>query len=111
LHGWYRGAAALLATSRIEACPQPPGEAMAVGTPVVAVRRTAFPEIVGDAGLLVEPSAAEIAAALRSVVRPAERERLAELGRRRAAASSWSRCADELVEICREAARASGGGR
>jgi glycosyltransferase involved in cell wall biosynthesis len=111
LHAWYAGAAALVATSRLESFGQPLGEAMAVGTPVVAVRRTAFPEIVGDAGLLVEPSAAEIAAALQSVVRPAERERLAELGRRRAGASSWSRCADELVEICREAARASGGGR
>ena len=41
LRGWYEGAAALVATSRIEAFGYPLGEAMALGTPVVAVRRTA----------------------------------------------------------------------
>ena len=33
----------------------PPLEAMACGTPVIASNRTAIPEVVGDAGLLVDP--------------------------------------------------------
>jgi glycosyltransferase involved in cell wall biosynthesis len=104
LRGWYEGAAALVATSRIEAFGYPLGEAMALGVPVVAVNRTAFPEIVGDGGLLVEPTAATLADALRKAVQPEERERLAALGRRRAAAYSWDDCAAELVAICRNVA-------
>jgi glycosyltransferase involved in cell wall biosynthesis len=104
LRGWYEGAAALIATSRIEAFGYPLGEAMALGTPVVAVHRTAFPEIVGDAGLLVDPAPSALAAALRDVVRPEERQRLAERGRSRATAYGWDECAAELVAICREVA-------
>jgi glycosyltransferase involved in cell wall biosynthesis len=102
LRGWYEGAAALVATSRIEAFGYPLGEAMALGIPVVAVNRTAFPEIVGDGGLLVEPTARAVADALQQAVRPQERERLAELGRSRTSAYSWDDCAAELVAICRE---------
>jgi glycosyltransferase involved in cell wall biosynthesis len=104
LRGWYEGAAALVATSRIEAFGYPLGEAMVLGTPVVAVRRTAFPEVVADAGLLVEPQPDALADALRQVVRPEERDRLSALGRRRAAAYSWDDCAAELLAICREVA-------
>ena len=104
LRGWYEGAAALVATSRIEAFGYPLGEAMALGTPVVAVRRTAFPEILGDAGLLVDPTPNALAAALGDVVRPEERQRLAERGRARTRAYGWDECAAELVSICREVA-------
>lgn len=104
LRGWYEGAAALVATSRVEAFGYPLGEAMALGTPVVAVRRTAFPEIVGDGGLLVEPTVEAVAEGLRQVIRPAERDRLAELGRNRAGGRSWDDCAAQLLEICEEIA-------
>lgn len=104
LRSWYERASAVVATSRLESFGQSLGEAMAVGTPVIAVRRTAFPEVVGDGGLLVEPTAEDLAQALRAVVRPEERERLSERGRRRAGELTWDRCAEQLIEICREVA-------
>jgi glycosyltransferase involved in cell wall biosynthesis len=51
----YSGAAAFLFPSLYEGFGFPVLEAMACGTPVVASRRTAIPEVVGDAGLLADP--------------------------------------------------------
>jgi glycosyltransferase involved in cell wall biosynthesis len=104
LRAWYEGATALLATSRLEAFGYPLGEAMALGTPIVAVRRTAFPEVVGDAGFLVEPRASDVSGALQLVVRPDERARLVELGQSRVGTVTWDSVAAELTEICREVA-------
>lgn len=45
----------LLFTSRLEGFGNPPLEAMAMGCPVLACDCTAIPEVIGDAGVLVEP--------------------------------------------------------
>jgi glycosyltransferase involved in cell wall biosynthesis len=61
-----RGALALAYPSLFEGIGLPPLEAMAVGTPVLASRVSAMPEVLGDAALLVDPlSSEEIAIALR----------------------------------------------
>ena len=49
------GAVALVYPSRYEGYGLPLAEAMAVGCPVIASSATALPEVVGDAGLLVDP--------------------------------------------------------
>jgi glycosyltransferase involved in cell wall biosynthesis len=49
----YRGASALLFTSRAEGFGLPIVEAMACRTPVVAFDNTSIPEVAGDAGVLV----------------------------------------------------------
>ena len=65
----YRGADCFVFPSRGEGFGLPPLEAMACGTPVVASRASSIPEVVGDAGVLVDPDeVAEIAGALERVV-------------------------------------------
>jgi alpha-1,3-rhamnosyl/mannosyltransferase len=55
-----RSADALVFPSRYEGFGAPVIEAMAVGTPVLASRETALPEVVGRAGLLLDPDDATV---------------------------------------------------
>jgi glycosyltransferase involved in cell wall biosynthesis len=66
-------------------------EAMAWGVPVLTANRSALPEVAGSAALLVDPlNTEEIAAALSVLAEDSElRQRLAELGRERAASFRW----------------------
>ena len=82
-----RGALALAYVSLYEGFGLPPLEAMAAGTPVIASRAAAIPEVVGDAGLLVDPlSTEEIARAIERVLSDTSlRAGMVTKGRRRAA--------------------------
>ena len=51
----YNGAKLFIFPSIAEGFGLPPLEAMACGTPVVASNLTSIPEVIGDAGLLVNP--------------------------------------------------------
>ena len=66
-------------------------EAMTVGVPVVAAERGALPEVVGDAGLLVDPlDVHALAAAIDSVLTDDQlRDRLSAAGIARAKRFSW----------------------
>lgn len=55
LQAVYRHAEALLFLSLAEGFGYPPLEAMAMGTPTIVSNRTAMPEVVGDAAVLVDP--------------------------------------------------------
>lgn len=83
----------------------PPLEAMASGVPVIASNRASVPEVVGDAGILVEPLDADrLAEGLRQLLEdPAERARLAALGVARARGFSWDACARQTLHTYREA--------
>jgi glycosyltransferase involved in cell wall biosynthesis len=81
-----------------------PLEAMASGTPVIAANRTSIPEVVGDAGVLLEPDAGAWANALIELANDAEqRSRLARRGVERAAMFSWRRMAEQTMDAYREA--------
>jgi glycosyltransferase involved in cell wall biosynthesis len=98
---WYGGATALVATSELESFGMSIIEAMAAGAPVVAVRRTAYQETVGTAGLLVDPDPEALAGALVEVTRPATRQRLITSGEERAILFGFARYTNQLVDICR----------
>jgi alpha-1,3-rhamnosyl/mannosyltransferase len=77
---------------------------MACGAPVVSSSASSLPEVVGDAGLLVDPSDVEgWCSALRQLLEDEpRREMLATAGRARAQAFSWRRTATETVQVYRE---------
>lgn len=79
-------ATALCYLSLFEGFGLPPLEAMARGTVVIASDRTSVPEVVGDAGLVVDPLDADaVAAAMRRVATDDDLvAQLRERGRRRA---------------------------
>ena len=95
----YTGAAVFVYPSLYEGFGLPPLEAMACGTPVVVSDTSSLPEVVGDAGVLVDPGdVAALADALASLlVDPARRAALSAAGRRRAAAFTWERAARQTL--------------
>jgi glycosyltransferase involved in cell wall biosynthesis len=98
-------AASLLATpSFYEGFGLPALEAMSCGTPVVVSDRASLPEVVGEAGLLVDPDEPEdIARALRLVLtNEALRARLSEMGLTQAARFSWRRVAQQTLAVYRQ---------
>lgn len=102
----YSGAAAFVYPSLAEGFGLPPLEAMACGAPVVASSLTSLPEVVGEAGLLVDPREPEaLAGALAGLLGdPGRRSALSKAGQERAATFSWRRAARETLAVYRQAA-------
>jgi glycosyltransferase involved in cell wall biosynthesis len=100
---FYRAAACFVFPSLYEGFGLPVLEAMSAGTPVVASRVGAIPEVAGDAALLVDARRpAELAEAIWSVLtEPALRSRLATRGRARARLFTWDRMARETLAVYR----------
>lgn len=93
------GARTFAYVSLYEGFGLPPLEAMACGAAVVASNTTSLPEVVGDAGLLVDPlNVRDIAAALtRVVLDDALQRTLVTRGISRAAEFSWAKTAELTV--------------
>ena len=94
----YRGAACLVQSSRYEGFGLPVLEAMASGTPVVAVPDAALREVAGDAAVFVDEDA--LADGIRQAIR--ERDRLVAAGLERARAFSWRATAERTLAVYRE---------
>jgi glycosyltransferase involved in cell wall biosynthesis len=101
---WYSSATVFAFPSRYEGFGLPLLEAMACGAPVVSSSASSLPEVVGDAGLLVDPSDVEgWCSALRQLLEDEPRRAaLAAAGRTRAQGFSWRRMAAETVQVYRE---------
>jgi glycosyltransferase involved in cell wall biosynthesis len=97
----YRGAACLIQPSRFEGFGLPVLEAMACGTPVVAVPEQALKEVAGDAAVWAEEY--ELGDGIRRAV--ADRDRLVAAGLERARLFSWPETARRTLEVYREALR------
>ncbi len=103
----YRRAAIVVVPSRYEGFGLPAVEAMACGTPVVACRAGALPEVMElvEGGVLVErDDPADLARGIMSLAdRPETRARLAAVGRERVVAHlSWSHIAASTAEVYAE---------
>ena len=104
----YSGATCFVYPSYFEGFGLPPLEAMKCGVPVIVGNRTSLPEVVGDAGLLVDPfDEAEIATALaRLIDNPDLRDDLRVKGLKRASSFSWHDTARQTLEVYQQVARA-----
>ena len=107
LRSLYLGATALVYPSLYEGFGFPVLEAMASGTPVIASTAGSIPEVLGDAGILIDP--ADIPAwtdAIVQVARAADvRDRMRALGLTRAAGFTWARTASLTAGVYRRALR------
>jgi glycosyltransferase involved in cell wall biosynthesis len=99
----YSSATAFLFPSLYEGFGLPPLEAMACGTPVIASNASSLPEIVGEAGMQVDPSLPSAwAEAIRAVVGDdARRDEMSARGIAQAAQFSWTRAAQETLAAYR----------
>jgi glycosyltransferase involved in cell wall biosynthesis len=95
----YRGAVCLVQPSRFEGFGLPMLEAMASGTPVVALDEPALREVAGDAAVFVDE--AHLADGVRRAL--GEREQLAAAGLERVRAFSWRVTAERTLDVYREA--------
>lgn len=102
----YRGATALVFPSLYEGFGLPPLEAMACGTPVIVSNTTSLPEVVGDAGLYVDPlDIGSIANAIKKIVCDEElQEILRKKGLARAKLFSWEKTAEHVRKVLSDAA-------
>lgn len=101
----YSGALAFVFPSLYEGFGLPPLEAMSCGTPVIASRVASLPEVVGTAGILVDPDDRDALcqAVLELATRPTHRAVVSRRAREQASRFSWERCAAETVGAYRTA--------
>jgi glycosyltransferase involved in cell wall biosynthesis len=96
----YHDAAVLVMPSLEEGFGLPALQAMTVGVPVVASNRGALPEVVADAGRLVDATDAEAMASAihRVLTEPALASECAERGLRQSARFTWDASAGRLLD-------------
>jgi glycosyltransferase involved in cell wall biosynthesis len=99
----YNAAEMLAHPAFYEGFGLPPLEAMACGLPAIVSNVASLPEVVGDAGLLVDPhDADELTVAIWRVLHDDKlRQEMREKGLRQAERFSWKRAARETLEIYR----------
>lgn len=109
LAGLYSTCTAFVWPTLYEGFGMPPLEAMACGAPVIVSDAASVPEVVGDAGVLLDPRQPEawVAAMRRIVEDEAWRRDLIERGLARAATFSWKRCASQTAAVYRAALSSS----
>jgi glycosyltransferase involved in cell wall biosynthesis len=103
LAGWYARASVFAFPSLDEGFGMPVLEAMAAGVPVIASNRSALPEVVGDAAVLVDPDSSEaLGTALRELTINMDwcRE-LARRGTARAQMFTWEKAVRETWDVYR----------
>jgi len=97
----YSDATAFIYPSLYEGFGLPPLEAMKCGTPVITSNTTSLPEVVGNAGILVDPKdeAALGQAMLNLLTDSATVQALRQKGFERSQQFSWAKCTADTVDV------------
>lgn len=97
----YNAARILVHPSFYEGFGLTPLEAMTCGTPVIVSNTAALPEVVGDAGLMINPHDVDgLTVAMWRVLTEEElRQELVGKGLKRAAHFSWIKAAEQTLEV------------
>jgi glycosyltransferase involved in cell wall biosynthesis len=100
----YNAADLFVYPSLYEGFGLPPLEAMQCGTPVITSNTSSLPEVVGDAGIMVNPyDVDELANNIYEVLtNDGLREELSKKGLERAKLFSWKKCAEEHLKVYEE---------
>jgi len=99
----YAAASMLVYPSLYEGFGLPPLEAMSSGTPVIVSDRSTLPEVVGNAGVMIDPhdTSALRDAMLRLAEDPIHWSERQAAALQQSSRFSWSRCAKETLAIYR----------
>jgi len=106
----YSGAQVFVYMSLYEGFGLPPLEAMQCGTPVITSNTSSLPEVVGDAGIMLDPHDMDslCQALVRMTTDHEFRDDLAQRALKRAALFSWERCVQETIAAYRKALAGTG---
>ncbi len=100
-----QAAMACITPSMYEGFGLTPLEAMACGTPVIAANSSSFPEVIGGAGMLVEPERGALARAMIQLTTdPRLMRDLGAAGLERSRQFSWARAAEATASVYRTVA-------
>jgi len=98
LSAFYQQAQCFVLVSLYEGFGLPVLEAMHYGCPVVASNVSSLPEVVGQAGILVDPNNIEdIARGIKKAIQ--NREELVQKGYKQVKKFSWDKCAKETLKV------------
>ncbi|MGA7934007.1 MAG: glycosyltransferase family 1 protein [Kovacikia sp.] len=106
LSALYSGATAFVYPSLYEGFGLPPLEAMQCGTPVITSHSSSLPEVVGDAGILIDPTQTDdlCQAMLKVIHDPQLHSELSQRAIQRASQFSWASCAQQTAAVYQIAA-------
>ena len=97
----YSGAEWFVYTSQYEGFGMPPLEAMSSGCPVITSNNSSLPEVVGDAGIMIDWDSDQqhIDAYEKYYFNTELREQYRQKGLERSKQFTWKKCVDKMVEV------------
>jgi glycosyltransferase involved in cell wall biosynthesis len=101
----YSGAMMFVYLSLYEGFGLPPLEAMQCGVPVITSNTSSLPEVVGEAGIMVNPGDGDsVCQAMLNIYKSIEyRQKLSSYSLSQASKFSWKKCAEQTIEAYKAA--------